>query len=159
SSGAVGTLTVALVIVLLLAIGLGWALWMQRKQFLTAGREIATRLESLDQVAAQSRKDAREALALAQAQAGRVAERENQAQEAKSRYDDLQQAWQTFSGGASDEILANDIERLLMMANQQLRLAGNVNNAIIALETAQARLARADRPRFATLQQSINGDI
>ena len=159
SSGAVGTLTVALVIVLLLAIGLGWALWMQRKQFLTAGREIATRLESLDQAAAQSRKDAREALALAQAQAGRVAELENQAQEAKSRYDDLQQAWQTFSGGASDEILANDIERLLMPANQQLRLAGNVNNAIIALETAQARLARADRPRFATLQQSINGDI
>jgi len=158
-SSSVGTLTAALVIVLLLAIGLGWALWMQRKQFLTAGREIATRLESLEQSAAQSRKDAREALALAQAQSGRVTELENQAQEAKSRYDDLQQAWQTFSGGASDEILANDIERLLMMANQQLRLAGNVNNAIIALETAQARLARADRPRFASLQQSINGDI
>ncbi|HYG43182.1 MAG TPA: uroporphyrinogen-III C-methyltransferase [Bordetella sp.] len=158
-SSAVGTLTVALIIVLLLAVGLSWALWMQRKQFLAAGREVATRLDTLEQSAAQSRKEAREALALAQAQAGRMGELQNQAQEAKSRYDDLQQAWQTFSGGASDELLANDIERLLVLANQQLRLAGNVNNAIVALETAQARLAHADRPRFAGLQQSINGDL
>src|SRR5690606_15978373 len=119
----------------------------------------AARLDALEQSAALSGKAAREALALAQAQAGRVAQLENQAEEAKSRYDDLQQAWQTVSGGASDELLANDIERLLVMAHQQLRLAGNVNNAIVALETAQSRLARADRPRFASLQQSINGDL
>src|SRR5690606_6034644 len=104
-------------------------------------------------------KESREALALAQGQTSRIAELQSQAQEAKTRYDDLQQAWQTFSGGASDELLANDIERLLVLANQQLRLAGNVNNAIVALETAQARLAQADRPRFASLQQSINGDL
>ncbi|MBO9352411.1 heme biosynthesis operon protein HemX [Bordetella petrii] len=158
-SSAVGTLTAALVIVLLLAVGLGWALWLQRQQFQTAGREVAMRLATLEQSVAQSRKEAREALALAQAQTGRVAELQSQAQEAKSRYDDLQQAWETFSGGASDELLANDIDRLLVLANQQLRLAGNVNNAIVALETAQARLAHADRPRFASLQQSINGDL
>jgi len=158
-SSAVGTLTAALVIVLLLAVGLGWALWLQRQQFQTAGREVAMRLDTLEQSVAQSRKEAREALALAQAQTGRVAELQSQAQEAKSRYDDLQQAWETFSGGASDELLANDIDRLLVLANQQLRLAGNVNNAIVALETAQARLAHADRPRFASLQQSINGDL
>ncbi|MDM9558696.1 uroporphyrinogen-III C-methyltransferase [Bordetella petrii] len=158
-SSAVGTLSAALIIVVLLAVGLSWALWMQRKQFLNAGREVAARLDALEQSAALSGKAAREALALAQAQAGRVAQLENQAEEAKSRYDDLQQAWQTVSGGASDELLANDIERLLVMAHQQLRLAGNVNNAIVALETAQSRLARADRPRFASLQQSINGDL
>ncbi|MCD0501629.1 uroporphyrinogen-III C-methyltransferase [Bordetella petrii] len=158
-SSAVGTLSAALIIVVLLAVGLSWALWMQRKQFLNAGREVATRLGTLEQSAAQSRKESREALALAQTQTNRVAELESQMREAKSRYDDLQQAWQTFSGGASDELLANDVERLLVMASQQLRLAGNVNNAIVALETAQARLAHADRPRFASLQQSINGDI
>lgn len=156
---AVGPLTVALVIVVLLAVGLGWALWMQRQQFQTSGREIATRLDALEQSVALSRKESREALALAQGQTSRIAELQSQAQEAKTRYDDLQQAWQTFSGGASDELLANDIERLLVLANQQLRLAGNVNNAIVALETAQARLAQADRPRFASLQQSINGDL
>lgn len=159
SGNAVGPLTVALVIVVLLALGLGWALWVQRQQFQTSGREVATRLDALEQSVALSRKESREALALSQGQTSRIAELQGQAQEAKTRYDDLQQAWQTFSGGASDELLANDIERLLVLANQQLRLAGNVNNAIVALETAQARLAQADRPRFASLQQSINGDL
>ncbi|MCC3264186.1 uroporphyrinogen-III C-methyltransferase, partial [Paenibacillus polymyxa] len=68
-------------------------------------------------------------------------------------------AWQNFNDSASDELLANDVERLLTIANQQLRLAGNVSNAIVALETAQSRLARADRPRCSSLQQSINGDL
>ena len=158
-SRGVGLLSATLIIVLLIAIGLGWALWLQRKQAQTAGREVATRLATLEGAVAQLRKDSREALTLAQGQGNQVRSLEAQAQEAKTRYNDLQQAWETFSGGATDEILANDVERLLVLANQQLRLAGNVNNAIVALETAQARLAQAARPLFAGLQQSINGDI
>src|SRR5690606_36343055 len=42
---------------------------------------------------------------------------------------------------------------------QQLQLGGNVANAIISLETAQAQLARANRPGLASLQQTINGDL
>jgi uroporphyrin-3 C-methyltransferase len=34
-----------------------------------------------------------------------------------------------------------------------------VSNAIVAMETAQSRLARAGRPRYASLQQTINGDL
>lgn len=158
-SRGTGILSAALIIVLLVAVGLGWALWMQRKQADTAGREIATRLAALENSVAQSRQEAREALTLLQGQGGQVRSLEAQAQESKTRYNDLQQAWETFSGGATDEILANDVERLLVLANQELRLAGNVNNAIVALESAQARLAQAGRPRFANLQQSINGDI
>ena len=154
-----GSLVTALVIVILLAAGLGYALWKQRTQFVSAGREVASRLDTLAADAAQARKDTREALALAQAQAGRVAELEATVRETQSQYNALQLAWQNFNDSASDELLANDIERLLTIANQQLRLAGNVSNAIVALETAQSRLARADRPRFSTLQQSINGDL
>lgn len=154
-----GTLATALIIVLLLALGLGWALWDQRTQFATAGREVATRVGALSTDVAQARKDTREALALAQAQAGRVAELEGRVRETQSQYSALQQAWQNLNDGSSDELLANDVERLLTLASQQLRLAGNVGNAIVALESAQSRLARADRPRFAALQQSINGDL
>lgn len=158
SRGA-GLVSAALIIVLLVAVGLGWALWLQRKQAETAGREVAARLATLEDTLAQTRKEARDALTLGQGQSGQVRSLEAQAQEAKTRYNDLQQAWETFSGGATDEILANDVERLLVLANQQLRLSGNVNNAIVALEAAQARLAQAGRPQFAALQQSINGDI
>ncbi|SSW68161.1 uroporphyrinogen-III C-methyltransferase [Achromobacter agilis] len=154
-----GPLVTALIIVILLAAGLGYALWKQRTQFVSAGREVATRLDTLSSDVAQARKDTREALALAQAQAGRVAELEDTVRETQSQYNALQLAWQNFNDSASDELLANDIERLLTIASQQLRLAGNVSNAIVALETAQSRLARADRPRFSSLQQSINGDL
>ncbi|WP_313624461.1 uroporphyrinogen-III C-methyltransferase [Achromobacter sp.] len=154
-----GPLVTALIIVILVAVGLGYALWNQRAQFVSAGREVATRIDTLGADVAQARKDTREALALAQAQAGRVAELEDTLRETQSQYNALQQAWQNFNDSASDELLANDVERLLTIANQQLRLAGNVSNAIVALETAQSRLARADRPRFSSLQQSINGDL
>lgn len=154
-----GPLVTVLIIVILVAVGLGYALWTQRSQFVSAGREVATRLDTLGADVAQARKDTREALALAQAQAGRVAELEDTLRETQSQYNALQQAWQNFNDSASDELLANDVERLLTIANQQLRLAGNVSNAIVALETAQSRLARADRPRFSSLQQSINGDL
>ncbi len=154
-----GPLVTALIIVILLAVGLGYALWKQRTQFVSAGREVATRLDTLSADVSQARKDTREALALAQAQTGRVAELEDTLRETQSQYNALQQAWQNFNDSASDELLANDVERLLTIANQQLRLAGNVSNAIVALETAQSRLARADRPRFSSLQQSINGDL
>jgi uroporphyrin-3 C-methyltransferase len=154
-----GPLVTALITVILLAVGLGYALWKQRTQFVSAGREVATRLDTLSADVSQARKDTREALALAQAQTGRVAELEDTLRETQSQYNALQQAWQNFNDSASDELLANDVERLLTIANQQLRLAGNVSNAIVALETAQSRLARADRPRFSSLQQSINGDL
>ena len=56
-------------------------------------------------------------------------------------------------------VLLNDIDHLVTIAQQQLLLGGNVANAIVSLETAQARLARANRPTLASLQQTINGDL
>jgi len=56
-------------------------------------------------------------------------------------------------------MLANDVERLLTTASQQLRLAGNVNNAIVTLEAAQSLLIRADRARFAAVQRMLSLDL
>ncbi|WP_260986241.1 uroporphyrinogen-III C-methyltransferase [Bordetella genomosp. 13] len=153
------TLITALVIVVLLAAGLGAALWAQRRQSLQAGQEVAARLDQLSRELSQARQEGRQALALAQAQTNQVADLEGRIRDVQTQNSALQQAWQTFSSGASDEILVNDVERMVTLASQQLRLAGNVNNAIVALETAQSRLAQADRPRLAGLQQSINGDL
>src|SRR5690606_33097135 len=59
----------------------------------------------------------------------------------------------------SDLVLIDDVDRLLTIAQQQLQLGGNVANAVISLETAQAQLARANRPGLASLQQTLNGDL
>src|SRR5690606_19257712 len=71
----------------------------------------------------------------------------------------LEQALQMLTDSGTDIALINDMDHLVSIAHQQLLLGGNVSNAIIALETAQAQLARANRPNLASLQQAINGDV
>ncbi len=92
-----GVLSTALIIVLLIAIGLGAALWNLRQQSAKSGREVAARLDRLSGDLLQARNDVREALSLAQAQSGRVADLENKVRETQSQYSALQQAMQKAS--------------------------------------------------------------
>src|SRR5690606_38371368 len=102
---------------------------------------------------------ARQALALAEEQSSRLAALEASLRESRAQTDSLQQAFQTLTDSGSDLVLINDVDHLVTIAQQQLQLGGNVANAIISLETAQAQLARANRPALASLQQTINGDL
>ena len=47
----------------------------------------------------------------------------------------------------------------MLVASQQLQLAGNVRSALIALQAADARLARLDRPQLAGLRKVIARDV
>ena len=58
-----------------------------------------------------------------------------------------------------DETALADVEQLLLIAGQQLQLSGNVKAALIAMESADARLQRMERPAFNGLRQSIGQDI
>jgi uncharacterized protein HemX len=48
---------------------------------------------------------------------------------------------------------------MLAIASNQLQLAGNVKAALVALQNADARLARSDRPQFLPLRKTIARDI
>jgi uroporphyrin-III C-methyltransferase len=61
--------------------------------------------------------------------------------------------------GSRDEWALAEVEQDLLIANQQLQLAGNVKAALIALETADMRLSRLDRPQLTQLRRVINRDI
>ena len=58
-----------------------------------------------------------------------------------------------------DETALADVEQLLLIAGQQLQLSGNVKAALIAMESADARLQRMERPAFDVLRKSIGRDI
>ena len=58
-----------------------------------------------------------------------------------------------------DETALADVEQLLLIAGQQLQLSGNVKAALIAMESADARLQRMDRPAFNGLRKSIGQDL
>lgn len=154
-----GSLAWLVVLLVVLCVALGAALWYQRQEFQSAGMNVATRIDGLSKELTGARNDMREALSLSQSQSAKIAALENAVRENQAEYATLEQAWQDFNDTTNNGVLANDVERLLTIASQQLRLGGSVSNAIVALESAQSRLARANRPRFATLQQAVNGDL
>jgi uroporphyrin-3 C-methyltransferase len=70
----------------------------------------------------------------------------------------LEALYQELSRGRDESLLA-DVEQTLLVANQQLQVAGNVKSALIALQAADGRLARLDRPQLAGLRKVIAKDI
>lgn len=58
-----------------------------------------------------------------------------------------------------DETALADVEQLLLIAGQQLQLSGNVKAALIAMESADIRLQRMERPAFSSLRKPIGQDI
>jgi uroporphyrin-3 C-methyltransferase/uroporphyrinogen III methyltransferase/synthase len=69
----------------------------------------------------------------------------------------LEQLYQDLAKNRDDWALA-EIEQVLSTASQQLQLAGNVRGALIALQNADSRLARTDRPQFITIRRAIAKD-
>jgi uroporphyrin-III C-methyltransferase len=60
---------------------------------------------------------------------------------------------------APDEWLLAEIEQTLNIASRELVLAGNVRAALSALQTADQRLARADKMQALNLRRAIAQDI
>lgn len=58
-----------------------------------------------------------------------------------------------------DQWTLAEIEQVLLTAASQLQLAGNVKAAIIALEGADTRLSRLDKPQFTGLRRAIAADL
>ncbi|HEX9392877.1 MAG TPA: uroporphyrinogen-III C-methyltransferase [Usitatibacteraceae bacterium] len=60
---------------------------------------------------------------------------------------------------APDDWLLAEIEQTLNIASRELTLAGNVRAALIALQAADQRLARADKLQVAPLRRAITQDM
>lgn len=58
-----------------------------------------------------------------------------------------------------DEAALVEVERLVTLAAQELQISGNVPTALAALQTADARLSRIDRPQLVALRRAINRDL
>ncbi len=158
STGPSWSVTLMLVF-LLLAVVIGVGAWFSQKRFDSAGREVATQVQGFTAQLIETKREAKLALSLVESQAKLIVELQRSLAESKSQFEVLEEAWATFNKGMEDSMLANDIDRLVTLASQQLRLASNVNNAVMALETALSTLVRADRPRFAAVQRAISADL
>lgn len=135
-----------------------WQWYDARKRFDALQQDVARRLAEAGAVsretrslAGQSRDDLRDVMARLGQLEARMVETQNQRLALESLYRDL--------SGSRDEWVLAEVEQALLIANQQLQLAGNVKAALVALETADARLARLERPQLTALRRVISQDI
>ena len=138
---------------------LGFLAWIDAKRDLTDLRgEVASRLAVADTATSQAQtRDAELGAALREAQAKltlletRLAESQSQQSALETLYRDL--------APSRDELAVVETEQVLALASQQLAIAANVPAAIAALQLADAKLARLDRPRFNPLRRAIATDL
>src|SRR3990167_6700393 len=99
----------------------------------------------------QSQDEVRELSAKMVALEARYAEAQNQRAALEVLYNDL--------SVSRDETALAEVEQMLLIAGQQLQLSANVKAALIAMQSADARLQRMDRPAFNGLRKAINQDM
>ncbi len=148
---------VSVIALIALALSL-WQWWDNRQQYLSLQQELARRLSEADGtlkqnavVAEQANDTAREAQSKTTILETKLAESQNQQVALEAMYQELSRN--------RDEWSLTEIEQILSIANQQLQLAGNVPGALTALQSADSRLQRLDKPQLASLRKVIDQDI
>jgi uroporphyrin-III C-methyltransferase len=147
---------------LLIALGacalFAWQWHDSRTELGTLRQEIAKKLADADSLGRENRiiaEQARAATAEAQVKLGvlesRMAESQNQQIALEALYQELSRN--------RDEWAYAEIEQSLLIASQQLQLAGNVRAALIALQAADDRLQHMQRPQHTSLRKAISRDM
>ena len=88
----------------------------------------------------------------------RIAILESQFADTQNQRAALEALYNNLSAGREETLLA-EIEQLLLTADQQLRLSGNVKGALLAMQNADERLQHMSRPAFTSLRRTIEGDM
>jgi len=99
----------------------------------------------------QSQDEVRELSTKVMTLEARYAEAQNQRAALEVLYNDL--------SVSRDETALAEVEQMLLIAGQQLQLSANVKAALIAMQSADTRLQRMDRPVFNGLRKAINQDM
>ncbi len=121
-------------------------------------REFARRIQD-DGVAARAAQEvAKQAQDQTLANTAKLGAIEARVADSQSQQASLEQLYADLARTRDDWALA-EVEQILAVASQQLQLAGNVQGAIIALQNADQRLARTDRPQFIVLRRAIAKDL
>ncbi|MBR7793620.1 uroporphyrinogen-III C-methyltransferase [Undibacterium sp. FT147W] len=141
-----------------LAVLLAAQWWSSQNQISALKEEVARRLLSTDTASNETKLLAKNVQETTKEIQAKVLLIESKQIESQSQQLALEQLYQDLSKNRDEWALA-EIEQVLATASQQLQLAGNVQGALIALQNADGRLAKSDKPQFITIRRAIAKDI
>jgi uroporphyrin-3 C-methyltransferase len=157
--GARSRAAILALVAVILAAALTTVFWLDTRQRIgTTQEEFARRLRDIESDARDARLLARQAQESQRDAQAKVSQLEARLAESQSQQLALEALYQELSRNRDEWQLA-EIEQVLAIAQQQLQLAGNVRAALLALQLAEARLARSDRPQFIPIRRALARDI
>jgi uroporphyrin-3 C-methyltransferase len=140
---------------------LGIALWQMqsaRQELDGLRQEVAKRLADVDTQTKASRIADDQLRESTREAAVKIGVLESKLAESQSQQIALEALYQDLSRNR-DEWAFAEIEQTLLIAGQQLQLAGNVKAALIALQATDTRLQAMNRPQYTALRNAIGRDI
>ncbi|MDD5389238.1 MAG: uroporphyrinogen-III C-methyltransferase [Gallionellaceae bacterium] len=142
-------------VAIVLTLGLAWQGY-DRAQLMEV--QLARRINAFDAASEEARAAAKAANAALADLQGRLGALESTGQETLNQQLALNAMYQDLARSQDERVVA-DIEQTLLLAQQQLQLAGNVKAALIGLDAAATRLAQLDKPQFNGLRDAIARDM
>jgi len=144
--------------VVLLALLAAWQWYSSTVQMAALRQELAQRLHDSDADSRDARLVARQTQETVRESQARLAQLEAKLAESQNQQVALEALYQELARNRDESVLA-EIEQILTVGAQQLQLAGNVQAGLMALQAADAQLARSDRPQFIPLRKILARDI
>lgn len=136
----------------------GWQWFETRQRLVDVQQEVSQKLAEFDTGNKEDRgaqKQSREQVEALQARLGavdgKIAEFQAQSATLQALYQDIARS--------REELALIEVEQAIVLAGQQLQLAGNLPVAVLALQTADAQLARLDRPAHLALRKALAKDL
>src|SRR5690348_7682056 len=149
---------VALVVALLTAVLAFYAWFDVRRDARDLRAGVAERLGAVESALSDARsRDSDLGNALRDAQA-KIAVLEARLAESQSQQASLEALYRELAP-SRDELALTEVEQILALASQQLTLAGNVQAALAAVQLADAKLARMERPQLVPLRRALARDM
>lgn len=158
AAGHPGWITpLALILAVLAFATTGAVFWYMQMRMQDLEVQLARRIGQFDTSSQEARAAAKEARASIENVVARIAALESRAQESQSQQLALEAVYQDLARSQDERLLA-DIEQTLLLADQQLQMAGNVRAALLGLDAAEQRLGRMNKPQFERLREAITRD-
>ena len=139
-------------------VGVAVLAWQTHRSLANLAQSAGGRVADLGSELAQSRETLAGAQASLRTQLARLEALEARVVELGEGRAAVEEIHRELVRSADDRLVA-EAEQLIILASQQLQLAGNVKAALAAMQAADQRLARSDKPPVANLRRALLADM
>jgi len=148
----------AVVILSVAVAAAGWQAWQASKRVQSLEKELVRRQQDSQGQATEARVLAKQAEELSREAAARATLLETRLTEIALQRSQVEDLIKNLSL-SRDENLVFDIESSLRVATQQAALTGSAEPLIVAMQSADERLARAKQPRLDNIRRALAKDL